>query len=317
MQLYPSITPYNDFHLSVGEGHQLHVQEYGEPSGFPVVICHGGPGLGLHCDNCRFFDPNRYRIILYSQRGCGLSTPHQLTTNTSDKLITDLEYLRQSLGLEKWSLCGASWGATLCLLYSIAHHKRVASLILRGTFLATSADFQWLYGSQGAGAQFYPELYQQFSQNHSSVKRILGFYQQQLSDENQINASHYAKLWCQWESVLEQGRHCPEWTLHCPQHGLNMARLMVHYFSSRCFIEDDYIINNCQNLAQLPIWFIHGRHDLVCRFSAVQQFAKQLNAQLLVLDGVGHGIDNQVYLSAVRRAADHMYIKLSREQCKD
>lgn len=316
MQLYPSITPYNDFHLSVGEGHQLHVQEYGEPSGLPVIICHGGPGLGLHSDNCRFFDPNRYRIILYSQRGCGLSSPHQLMTNNTDYLIADLEYLRQSLGIEKWSLCGASWGATICLLYAIKHHKRVASLLLRGTFLATGADMQWLYGADGAGAQFYPELYEQFAQKQASVKSILAFYQQQLNVDDQISASHYAKLWCQWESVLSQGRHSPEWTLSCPQHGLNMARLMVHFFNAQCFIEEQFIINNSQKLAHMPIWFIHGRHDLVCRFSAIQELAKQLNAQLLVLDEIGHGVDNQVYLSAVRRAADHMYIKLSRDQCK-
>lgn len=317
MQLYPSITPYNDFHLSVGEGHQLHVQEYGDPSGFPVVICHGGPGLGLHSDNCRFFDPNRYRIILYSQRGCGLSSPNQLISNRTEFLVTDLEYLRQSLGINKWSLCGGSWGATLCLLYAIKYSRQVAGLILRGTFLATSADYQWLYGAEGAGAQFYPELYEQFSQQQTDVKSILDFYQQNLCIDNQIKASQYAKLWCQWESVLSQGHHCPDWTLSSPQHGLNMARLMVHYFKSRCFIEEGYILKNSHKLANLAIWFIHGRHDLVCRFSATQRFANQLNAQLIVLDEIGHGIDNQVYLSAVRRAADHMFIKLSREQCKD
>ncbi|MGS0536881.1 alpha/beta fold hydrolase [Pseudoalteromonas sp. SaAl2] len=316
MQLYPSITPYHDFHLSVGEGHQLHVQEYGEPSGLPVVICHGGPGLGLHSDNCRFFDPNRYRIILYSQRGCGLSSPYQLTTNNTDYLIADLEYLRQSLGIGKWSLCGASWGATICLLYAIKHHKNVASLLLRGTFLATNSDLQWIYGADGAGAQFYPELYEQFAQKQADVKSILALYQQQLNVDDQISASHYAKLWCQWESVLSQSRDCPDWTLNCPQHGLNMARLMVHYFSAQCFIEEQFILNNSQKLAHIPIWFIHGRHDLVCRFSAIQKFAKQLHAQLLVLDEIGHGVDSQVYLSAVRRAADHMYIKLSRDQCK-
>lgn len=317
MQLYPSITPYNDFHLSVGEGHQLHVQEYGNPKGFALVICHGGPGLGLHPDNCRFFDPNRYRIILYSQRGCGLSTPHQVSDNTTDNLIEDLNYLRQSLGIEKLSLCGASWGATLCLLYAIKYRNHVAGLILRGTFLATHADLAWLYGPKGAGAQFYPELYQAFSQNQPDVKRILALYAQHLHSDDQISAIHYAKQWCQWEAVLSQGRQSSQWALNCPQQRLTMARLMVHYFSSQCFIEEGYIAKNSLYLQGLPMWFIHGRHDLVCRFSAVQQLTTQLNAQLLVLDEVGHGVDNHVYLAAVRRAADLMSIKLSRNQCKD
>ncbi|BDF95709.1 alpha/beta fold hydrolase [Pseudoalteromonas sp. KAN5] len=317
MQLYPSITPYHDFHLSVGDGHQLHIQEYGEPCGLPVVICHGGPGAGLHADDCRFFDPTRYRIILYSQRGCGQSTPHLINANTTAELVADLDYLRTYLGLEKWVLSGGSWGATLSLLYAIEHTQHVQGLILRGTFLATAADFDWLYSRAGGAAHFYPELYARFSQNLPDVTSILAFYQQQLNDDNQINANHFAKLWCQWESVLSHGKQHHQWGLSSPQLGLNMARLMVHYFAARCFITDNFISEHYKKISKVPVWFIHGRHDLVCRFNAVQQLAEQLNAQLLILDGVGHGVDNNVYLAAVRRAADLMCIKLSRHKCKD
>ena len=317
MQLYPSITPYHDFHLSVGDGHQLHIQEYGEPCGLPVVICHGGPGAGLHADDCRFFDPTRYRIILYSQRGCGQSTPHLINANTTAELVADLDYLRTYLGLEKWVLSGGSWGATLSLLYAIEHTQHVQGLILRGTFLATAADFDWLYSRAGGAAHFYPELYARFSQNLPDVTSILAFYQQQLNDDNQINANHFAKLWCQWESVLSHGKQHHQWGVSSPQLGLNMARLMVHYFAARCFITDNFISEHYKKISKVPVWFIHGRHDLVCRFNAVQQLAEQLNAQLLILDGVGHGVDNNVYLAAVRRAADLMCIKLSRHKCKD
>ncbi|MGO3848366.1 alpha/beta fold hydrolase [Pseudoalteromonas sp. KG3] len=317
MQLYPNITPYHDFHLSVGDGHQIHVQEYGDPDGLPVVVCHGGPGVGLHADNCRFFDPTRYRIILYIQRGCGQSTPHLINANTTAELVADLDYLRIYLGLEKWLLSGGSWGATLCLLYAIEHTQHVQGLILRGTFLATSADLNWLYSSAGAAAHFYPELYARFSQNLPDVTSILKFYQQQLNDDNQINANHFAKLWCQWENVLSHGKQQHQWGLSSPQLGLNMARLMVHYFAAQCFITDNFISEHYKKISKIPTWFIHGRHDLVCRFNAVQQLAEQLNAQLLILDGIGHGVDNNVSLSAVRRAADLMYIKLSRHKCKD
>ncbi|WP_405630600.1 alpha/beta fold hydrolase [Pseudoalteromonas sp. Ld20] len=317
MPLYPNITPYHDFHLSVGDGHQIHVQEYGNPNGLPVVICHGGPGVGLHADNCRFFDPTRYRIILYSQRGCGLSTPHHLIANETADLIKDLDYLRAYLGITKWLLSGASWGATVCLLYAIKHTEHVFGLILCGTFLAAHADLEWLYSSQGAGAQFYPELYAKFSHDLPDAMSILAFYEQQLASENQISASRFAKLWCQWEAVLSQGKQSLQWTLSCPQHGLNMARLMVHYFINHCFIDDNHIAQHGDCLSHLPIWFIHGRQDLVCRFSVAQRLASSLNSQLLILDGVGHGVDNQVYLAAARRAADLMYIKLTRNKCKD
>lgn len=314
MQLYPSITPYDDFYLSVIEGHKIHVQQYGNPTGLPVVVCHGGPGVGLQADSCRFFDPTRYRIILYSQRGCGLSSPHSL--NTTHELIADLELLRNHLNIAGWVLCGGSWGATLCLLYAIEHTAHVRGLILRGTFLATKKDYDWLYGQSGGGAHFYPELYSEFSQGYSNPSDILQFYRRQLNDSNQINAGHFAKLWCRWETVLSHNKLHHDWGLSSPQLNLTMARLMVHYFSEHCFIVDGFINNEYAKIKKIPTWFIHGRHDLVCRYDGVQQLAEQLSAQLLILDRVGHGIDNNVYLSAVRRAADLMYIKLSRVKCK-
>lgn len=315
MQLYPSIIPFDDFYLPAEGGNQIHVQQYGDANGVPVVVCHGGPGTGLQADSCRFFDPTRYRIILYSQRGCGLSNPHSL--NATPDLIADLELLRSHFEIDSWVLCGGSWGATLCLLYTIEHRERVQGLILWGTFLAATQDYEWLYSASGAAAHFYPELYQQFSQDLPDVMSILQFYQQQLHDKNQINANHFAKLWCQWETVLSHNKLHHDWRLSSPKLGLNMARLMVHYFINNCFIPDNFISQQHQKVKKIPTWFIHGRHDLVCRFDGVQNLAEQLNAQLLILDGIGHSIDNNVYLSAVRRAADLMYIKLSRNKCKD
>jgi len=316
VQLYPQYNASRDYHLSVGDGHQIHVQEYGDPQGMVVVLCHGGPGAGLRPENCRFFDPARYRVIMFSQRGCGHSTPHATKANTTLDLVADLEFLRSQLGINKWLVCGESWGATLALVYAIHHREHVAGLILRASFLACDSDFEWLYTTRGAGAHFYPECFKVFAHQYSNWHELLDFYHAQLTCDDQIKASKYAKRWCQWEQVLCHGEPLINWSLHEPHVGLNQATLMVHYFRHHCFIEEKFIAENCKELAHLPIWFIHGRADLVCRYSAVQQLAEQLNAQLLILDGVGHSSDNQVYLAAMRRAADLMYIKLSRDQCK-
>lgn len=316
MQFHPQYIVNRDYHLSVGDGHQIHVQEFGEPSGIAVVVCHGGPGSGLCPENCRFFDLQRYRVIMFSQRGCGHSTPHDTQANTTQDLISDLEFLRIQLGVKKWLVSGESWGATLALLYAISHPESVAGLLLRASFLACESDFAWLYSQQGAGAQFYPESYREFAGELHDWSQLLAFYQCQLSSEDQINANKYAKRWCHWEQVLCHAEPCTSWCISEPHSALNQARLMIHYFRHRCFIEDHYITKHSDILAHIPTWFIHGRADLVCRYSAVQQLAEQLNAQLLILDGIGHSSDNQVYLAAMRRAADLMYIKLSRDQCK-
>ena len=316
MQLHPQYVANRDYHLSVGDGHQIHVQEYGASTGIAVVLCHGGPGAGLCPENCRFFDLERYRVIMFSQRGCGHSTPHDINTNTTLDLVADLEFLRQQLGIEKWLVCGESWGATLALVYAIKHREHIAGLILRASFLACNSDFEWLYTTKGAGAHFYPECFKEFAHDFTDWHALLDFYQQQLNSSDQIKASKFAKLWCHWEQVLCHGEPLTNWSLQEPHVGLNQARLMVHYFRNLCFIEEGYIAENAHVLTHLPIWFVHGRADLICRYSAVQQLAEQLNAQLLILDGIGHSSDNQVYLAAMRRAADLMYIKLSRDQCK-
>ncbi len=316
MQFHPDYIANRDYHLHVGDGHQIHVQEYGSATGMAVVLCHGGPGAGLNPQSCRYFDTERFRVIMFSQRGCGQSTPYDTAANTTAELVADLEFLRQQLGLEKWLVCGESWGATLALVYAIKHRDHVAGLILRASFLACESDFEWLYTEKGVGAHFYPECFNEFTHNHTDWHALFDFYQQQLNSKDDIKANKFARLWCQWELRLCHGRALINWGLQQSYVGLNQAKLMVYYFRHHCFIEEKFIAKNAIALAHLPIWFVHGRADLVCRYSAVQQLAAQLNAQLSILDGIGHSSDNQVYLAAMRRATDLMYIKLSRDQCR-
>ncbi|MEP2846416.1 MAG: alpha/beta fold hydrolase, partial [Alphaproteobacteria bacterium] len=159
--LYPPVEPFDQQMLSVGQGHQVYVEQCGNPDGIPVVVFHGGPGGGCSPAMRRYFDPKVYRVVLFDQRGCGRSTPHaSVTDNTTWHLVADIELIRSTLGIDKWMVFGGSWGATLALIYAQAHPKAVRHLILRGVFLMTQAELDWFSG--GGAGRFWPELWARF-----------------------------------------------------------------------------------------------------------------------------------------------------------
>lgn len=310
-KLYQHHQAFRTFHLAVGQGHQIEVEEWGNPEGTPVFVCHGGPGFGICTSMVRFFNPSLYRIVFFSQRGCKGSTPHSIDNNTSGLLVGDIDLLRTHLGVEKIMLAGGSWGATLALLYAIKHPSHVSGLLLWATFLASNDDFEWLYGVSGAGAQFYPEVYAQFNPQRLAWPELLKHYYHSVFSQDEIAAYHHAKLWLGWENVLLVGSAQSNISISERHSQLNHAKIMLHYFVNRCFIGSDDIFKHSDALAQIPLWLIHGRHDLICRFSSVQSFATQTRARLLILDGIGHSIQNGVYCDAICRAADLLYIKLN------
>ncbi|MFC3032934.1 alpha/beta fold hydrolase [Pseudoalteromonas fenneropenaei] len=309
-QLYQISDATRQFHLAVGDGHQLEVEEYGCAAGVPVIICHGGPGTGICHYPLHYFNPERYRIILYSQRGCGGSTPHSTAHNTTAHLLQDLTTLLDHLDITKTVLAGGSWGATLALLYALAEPKRVRGLVLWSSFLSSSADFAWMYSPEGAGAQFYPEQYQQFNSQNLSWQALLAQYHQRLNGKDELLGFQAAQHWCQWERLLIAGESNPRYLLAERQHQLLQARLMVHFFTAGGFVPDGFILQHATQLQSIPSWFIHGRHDLICRFAGVQALATTMHAKLLILDGIGHCVRNSVYSEAIRRAADLLLIKL-------
>jgi proline iminopeptidase len=310
-KLYQHQQAFRKFHLAVGQGHQIEVEEWGNPHGAPVFICHGGPGFGICTSMVRFFNPSLYRIVFFSQRGCKGSTPHSIDNNTSDLLVGDIELLRTHLGIEKMMLAGGSWGATLALLYAIKYPAQVSGLLLWATFLAGNDDFEWLYGCSGAGAQFYPEVYGQFNPEHLPWPDLLKYYYARVFSDDEIAAYHAAKLWLGWENVLLVGNAQSNMSIAEHHTQLNHAKIMLHYFINRCFIQGDDITQLSQQLADIPLWMVHGRYDLICRFSSAQAFAAKTGARLLILDGIGHSIQNGVYCDAICRAADLLYIKLN------
>ncbi|QTH70700.1 alpha/beta fold hydrolase [Pseudoalteromonas xiamenensis] len=309
-RFYQHTEAFRQYHLAVGDGHQMSVEEWGNPTGLPVFVCHGGPGFGSCTSMVQFFNPDRYRVIFFSQRGCKGSTPHSIEHNTTQHLVHDIEMLRQHLGLEKILLAGGSWGATLALLYAITHPNAVKGLLLWATFLATESDYEWLYGADGAGAQFYPEAYSQFNPDQLKWEHLLSEYHTVLQGKDDIAAYHAAKQWLSWESLLLNAGTTFTLSLVERHQELSYAQIMLHYFTHRCFIAESEIADRAESLRAIPTWFIHGRHDLICRFSPVLSLSERMKARMLIIDGVGHSIQNSVYSEAILRAADLLQIKL-------
>ena len=169
--LFPDIKPYSTFQLPVDDLHSLHVEECGTPNGLPVLFLHGGPGGGCEPMHRRFFDPERYRIVLFDQRGAGQSTPHaELRDNTLWYLIADIEKLREHLGIDRWVVFGGSWGSTLALAYAETHPGRVLGLILRGIFLCRDEDIYWFY--QAGANRLFPDLWEHFLAPITAVDRF-------------------------------------------------------------------------------------------------------------------------------------------------
>jgi len=290
---YPEIEPYESFLLAVDEQHQIYVEQCGNPDGQPVVFLHGGPGSGCSGNDRRFFDPGRYRIILFDQRGCGRSLPYGcLDNNDTNLLVKDIEQIRVQLQIEKWHVFGGSWGSTLALVYAQTHPDQVKSLVLRGIFLARPEDTAWAFTGGGA-TRLYPDYWQDYlsalpaGETQSSVKVAYDV----MTGENKAAAMKLAKAWSLWETRcctlipdLEFVESATDehkcWTL---------ARHEAHYMAHDCFLSDNQILANCSEIQNIPTIIVHGRYDIVCPFDNAWLLHQQLpKSTLLVSESAGH-----------------------------
>lgn len=312
--LFPEIKTNSEFQLDVGDGHILYVEESGNPEGIPVVYCHGGPGGGSAPLYRRFYDPQKYRIILYDQRGCGQSTPHcaedinATWNNSTDKLVADLEVIRTHLGIEKWVVAGGSWGSTLALLYAIANPHRVHGLLLRGIFLARQQDINWLFGDQGA-AQIFPEYYRKFIQNHQfeSVSELLESYYEALSGDNDLVQLAAAKQFAKWEGKICKLKTNDISDLISNKEAIAIALLNCHYFTHHSFIYEGEIISEIQKMVHLPGYIIHGRYDVVCKAEQAVTLAEYWpNGILEMVPDAGHSCTEVGIIDALVRASIQM-----------
>lgn len=266
--LYPPIEPYNQGWLDVGDGHAIYYEESGNPSGKPCLFVHGGPGGGASPEARQFFNPQRYRIIIFDQRGCGRSTPHAaLHANTTWHLIADMELLREKLSVEQWLVFGGSWGSTLSLAYAQCHPQAVTELVLRGIFLLRPSEIHWFY-QQGA-SELYPDSWENYLAPIPVEERgnLLSAFHKRLTSDNEHIRLEAARAWSVWEasaSFLIQNPTFME-KLDEPLAALAMARIECHYFMNDGFFNDDnQILNNIDRIRHIPCAIVQGRYDVVC-----------------------------------------------------
>lgn len=316
--LYPKIANYQQEWLSVSAKHQLYIEQSGNPIGIPVLYLHGGPGAGSNHHYRRYFDPDKYRIILIDQRGCGRSIPSpSLHENTTSHLIDDIEKVRKHLAIEKWLICGGSWGTTLALLYGIKYPSVVSAFILRGIFLGTKEELNWLYGENGA-ALFFPEYYREFVKvlpENKSNEILLG-YAEVLNSYNEVAAIAASKAWYLWElrlSSIEQ-HHVGMKQVDDPHQALCMAKISCHYFTHNCFLADNFILNNLNKICSIPAVILHGRYDMVCQLAIADRLVNNWpSAELQIIPQAGHSGFEAQTIDAFCKIADSMAIFLQEQ----
>lgn len=290
--LFPAIKPASTWRLSVSDEHTLYLEESGNPQGVPVVFLHGGPGGSCDPNHRRFFDPEKYRIILFDQRGCGRSKPHaNLNNNTTWDLTADLEKIREFLKIDQWVVFGGSWGSTLALAYAISHTDKVLGLILRGIFLARETDVDWFF--RGDAARILPEAWERFIAPIPLSERgdIVAAYYSRLTSENEIVRMGAAKAWSIWEgsSITLMPDNQVIGSFSDPHFALSIARIECHYFMNQSFFEPDYILKNAHKLNHIPGFIVHGRYDMVCPIDQALLLHKVWSvSQLRIIGNAGH-----------------------------
>ena len=308
--LYPDIKPNRQWRLAVESPHELYIEECGNSDGIPVLFLHGGPGAGCVPYHRRFYDPEIYRIILFDQRGAGLSTPHaELEGNTTQALIDDIEAIREDCDVEQWLVFGGSWGSTLALLYAQAHPQRVSGLIVRGIFLCRPEDIHWFY-QQGA-SRLFPEYWEQYLAPVPEAERddMVSAYYRLLTSDDELTRLKAARAWSLWEGHTISLLPCKETeqSFAAAKFALAMARIECHYFINNSFLEDNQILNNIDKIAHIPAIIVHGRYDVVCPVD--QAFALHAvwpQAELQIIPNAGHAASEPGIIDALVSATRDM-----------
>ena len=302
--LYPAIEPFASGELAVSGGHRIYFEQSGRPDGFPVLFLHGGPGSQSRPQHRRYFDPSYYRIVLFDQRGCGRSMPAGETAeNTTAHLIADIERLRRELGVERWLLFGGSWGSALALAYSVAYPGRVAGLILRGVFLASSAELDWfLHGLRA----FIPE---QVAKLHDGERgNLLQRYHAEVNHPDRRTAFAAAQRWMAYEEqVMGIGNPAPDAANGADQAAaINRTRVQMHYLASDCFLRERELLESAWRVTSHAI-IVQGRLDMVCPPVTAYELSRCLpSCELRMIESGGHSGAQPAIAQALRRAADDM-----------
>jgi proline iminopeptidase len=266
--LFPRSEPHESGLLDVGEGQHIYWEVWGNPSGKPAVVLHGGPGSGCSNDSGRVFDPAVYRIVLFDQRGAGRGRPRvgpytDMSSNTTGDLVSDIEMLRAFLGIERWVVRGMSWGVTLGLVYAETYPERVVAMVLSSVTMTRPKDIHWLYHEVG---RHYPEAWHRFREGVPEDGRddLVKAYHQLLHAQPELAIrERAARDWCAWEDAvapLPGGASNPRYD--DPAFRMTFARIVTHYFHHRAWLGEDQILNEAHRLCGIPAVLIHGHLDL-------------------------------------------------------
>ena len=306
--LYPAIEPWRTGRLEVGDGHILYWEQCGNPDGKPAVMLHGGPGAGCNPDHRRQFDPERFNVTLFDQRGCGRSTPHaSLEANTTWHLVEDMEKLRRQVGVESWMVYGGSWGSTLALAYAQAYPERTTGLVLRGIFLFRQKELDWLY--QFGASEVFPDKWGEFLAPIPEAERgdMVTAYQKRLTADDPAVQLQAAKAWSKWEAetvtLLPDPHVIEEHT--SDDFAIAIARIENHYMAHKGWLEEGQLLADAHRLKNIPGVIVQGRYDM-CTPPVSAWDLKQAwpEVELQIVPDGGHLFTEPGVLDGLIRAAD-------------
>ena len=305
--LYPPIEPYATGFLQVSNVHQLYWEQCGREDGVPVVFLHGGPGSGCGPSHRRFFDPDRYRAVLFDQRGAGRSKPSaEIADNTTADLVADIEALRKYFGIQRWLVFGGSWGSTLALAYAETHPERCTGLILRGIWLCRERDMDWwMHGI----SHVYPEEWRRFAEYIPEDERddLLFAYHRRLIDPDPAVHLPAAQVWKTYETNCTSLAHDPanRGNMDASPNTLAMSRIEAHYFVNRVFLRPNQLIDEADALLDIPVTIVHGRYDMVCPVHNADTLAARLpHATYRIMPYSGHSAFEAEIADALVQATD-------------
>ena len=293
--LYPEIDPYNQFNLKVSDLHTIHIEESGNPNGKPVIFLHGGPGGGIEPIYRQYFDPEKWRIIIFDQRGCGKSTPHaELAENTTWELVDDIEKIREYLGIEKWVVFGGSWGSTLSLSYAITHPERCKALVLRGIFMIRNKEIDWFY--QEGASNIYPDAWEQYVKPIPEDERhdmVAAYYKRLTSNDDAVRIEA-AKAWSIWEASTSKLIQSDDY-LHQFEDAKvaeAFARIECHYFTHGGFFKsENWLLENVDKIRHIPTVIVQGRYDVVCPMVSAWELHRAFpEADFEIVQDAGHSM---------------------------
>jgi len=307
--LYPKIEPYNEFNLNVSDLHTIHVEESGNKNGKPVIFLHGGPGGGIESIYRQYFNPIKWRIIIFDQRGCGKSVPHaELKENTTWNLVSDIEKIRSHLGIDNWVVFGGSWGSTLSLTYAICHSERCKGLILRGIFMLRKQEIDWFY--QNGASNIYPDAWEDYLKPIPENERddIVAAYYKKLTSLDESIRLDAARSWSIWEARTSHLFPSKNYLHQFSDAKVSeaFARIECHYFINGGFFENDnWILDNVDTIHHLPIVIIQGRYDVVCPMVSAWHLHQKLpNADFEVVQDAGHSMTEKGIVSKLVEYTD-------------